>query len=118
MNFDFDRFSRIVTSVYNSGNPYSLEEVLEVFRCYLQEYETHTGHSHPPLRASQVARIIQDMPWLDDAGKGSTVADIVPGCYPAIIEQHFNTKYRRCDYNINHFFFGRIRELRYYETCY
>lgn len=118
MNFDFDRFSRIAASVYTSESPYSLEDVLEVFKCYFQQYEVYTGHSHPPLRALQIARIIQDMPWLDDVGKSGTSADIAPDCYPTIIEQHFNTRYRRCDYNINHFFSGKIRELRYYETCY
>ena len=38
--------------------------------------------------------------------------------HPPMIDQHFQTRYRRCDYNINHFFSGRIRELRFYETCY
>lgn len=88
MNFDFDRFSRIAASVYTSESPYSLEDVLGVFKCYFQQYEAYTGHSHPPLRASQVARIIQDMPWLDCVCRGSVSADITPDCYPVIIEQH------------------------------
>lgn len=41
--------------------------------------------------------------------------DIFPSVYPYIIQLHFKTKYRNCDYNINHFFSGRIRELRCYE---
>lgn len=118
MKFDFERFSRIAASVYNEGNPYSLGEVLGVFSAYFQRYEQHTGHPHPPIRASQIARIIQDMPWMDTVGKRSYIADIEPDCYPIIIEQHFKTRYRRCDYGINLFFSGRIRELRYYETCY
>lgn len=118
MNFDFDRFSRITASVYAGESPYSLADVLGVFKCYFQQYETYTGHPHPFLRASQIARIIQDMPWLDCACRRGVSADIAPDCYPTIIEQHFKTRYRRCDYNINHFFSGKIRELRYYETCY
>lgn len=118
MNFDFDRFSKIAASVYTRESPYSLEDVLGVFKCYFQQYEAYTGYSHPPLRASQIARIIQDMPWLDCVCRGSVSADITPDCYPVIIEQHFKTRYRHCDYNINHFFSGKVRELRYYETCY
>ena len=44
--------------------------------------------------------------------------DIDPDCYEDMIDRHFRTRYRNCDYNINHFFSGRIRELRFYETCY
>lgn len=116
MKFNFDLFSRIAASVYNNDNPYSLEEVLGVFFAYFQQYEYCTGHPHPPIRASQITQIIQDMPWIDAVHKGA--ADIESDCYPIIIEQHFKTRYWHCDYNINHFFSGRIRELRYFETCY
>ena len=44
--------------------------------------------------------------------------DIDPDCYEDMIDKHFRTRYRNCDYNINHFFSGRIRVLRFYETCY
>lgn len=38
--------------------------------------------------------------------------------YLILIDQHFQTEYQNCDYRINHFFSGSIRELRFYETCY
>lgn len=44
--------------------------------------------------------------------------DISPDAYYAMIDQHFATKYKNCDYNINHFFSGKVRELRFYESCY
>ena len=116
MLFDFHRFSKIAASVYNTGNPYSLEECLNVFRLYFQTYEEYMGHPHPPIRASQIARIMQDMPWMCEDNKGNLCADIFPDIYKYVIRLHFKTKYRRCDYNINHFFSGRIRELRLYEA--
>jgi len=126
MEFDFDRFSRIAASVYNEGNPYSLEEYLSVFRYYFQRYELYMKHPHPPIRASQIARIMQDMPFLKHPDPvwmglvkerlGHIPADISPDYYTDIINLHFKTKYRNCDYNINHFFSGRIRELRLYEA--
>lgn len=126
MEFDFDRFSRIAASVYNQGNPYSLEECLSVFRYYFQRYELYMKHPHPPIRASQIARIMQDMPFLkrpDPAlmefvreSFNYNPVDIYPDDYKYIINLHFKTEYRNCDYNINHFFSGRIRELRLYEA--
>jgi len=116
MLFDFRCFAKIAASVYNEGNPYSLDECLEVFRLYFQTYEEYTGHPHPPIQASQIARIMQDMPWVCEDDKGSRFADFPPDGYKDIIVLHFKTKYRRCDYNINHFFSGRIRELRMHES--
>lgn len=117
MIFDFKRFAEIVASVYDGGI-YSLEDVLKVFWYYFQKYEEHTGKPHPPIRTSQIIRIAQDMPWVDELDKGRYYADVEPSHYEAMIDQHFRTKYRNCDYNINHFFSGRVRELRFYEVCY
>ncbi len=115
MQFDFERFSKIAARVYQQGNPYSLEDCLEVFRCYFQTYEDFMNRPHPPIRASQISRIMQDMAWVCEEDKGGYYEDIDISSYPAIIILHFKTKYRRCDYNINHFFSGRIRKLRLYE---
>ena len=117
MVFDFEKFSNITASVFPDG-PYSLEEALSVFHYYFRKYEEHTGHPHPPIKASQIVRIVQDMPWICEADKGGVYSDVTVYAYYAMIDQHFATKYKRCDYNINHFFGGRIRELRFYETCY
>ena len=106
MFFDFDKFSSITASVY-ADSPYSLAEVLEVFRHYFEQYEAYTGAPHPPIRAVQIERIIREMPYIDETD-----------CYEDMIDRHFRTRYRNCDYNINHFFSGRIRVLRFYETCY
>lgn len=87
-----------------------------MFREYFQAYEQHTGHPHPPIRASQIARIMQDIPWVCADNKGSYYSDIVPECYPDLIALHFKTRYQHCDYSINHFFSGKIRELRLHEV--
>ena len=117
MKFNFGLFKAIATRVYNSMDSpvYSLEEVLWVFRFYFQTYEDTFGESHPPIRKEQIARIIEAMPFINwEDG----TADIYSSDYEALIEQHFQTRYHNCDYNINHFFSGDIRMLRYYETLY
>ena len=114
--FDFEKFSNLAGAVYrNCDVPYSLQDVLMVSRCYFGSYERCMEHPHPPIKATQIRRIIQEMPWICPEDKGSRFADIDPECYTDIIHQHFNTRYRNCDYNINHFFSGKVRELRYFE---
>lgn len=117
MTFDFEKFARITASVY-PVSPYTLEEALSVFHYYFEKYEEYTGRPHPPIKASQIVRICQDMPFVDRGYSGGLYVDIEPEAYPALIDRYFATKYRNCDRNINHFFSGRIRELRFYEELY
>lgn len=117
MLFDFEKFSDITASVY-PGGAYSLEDALSVFQYYFKKYEEHTGRPHPPIKASQIVRICQDMPYISQACSGGRYADIEPEDYPTLIDKYFATKYRNCDRNINHFFSGRIRELKFYEELY
>lgn len=116
MLFDFQRFSRIAASVYNQGSRYTLDECLTVFRCYFETYEEYIKRAHPPIRAPQIARIMKDMPFVMEGSKECGLSDIHPATYPYLIRLHFKTRYQRCDYNINHFFSGKIRELRLHET--
>lgn len=78
--FDFDKFSSITASVY-ADSPYSLAEVLEVFRHYFEQYEAYTGAPHPPIRAVQIERIIREMPYIDETDKANSTMDIDPDCY-------------------------------------
>lgn len=112
--FDFQRFSEIAASAYSDENLYTLKECLEVFRLYFQTYEEYMGHAHPPIRREQISRIMQVMPA--DGYYIPVYQEIAPDDYKSIIPLHFETKYKYCDYNINHFFSGIIRELRLHEA--
>ena len=115
MKFEFERFANILRGIYPES-PYTVEETLEVFRYFFGRYEEFTGEAHPAIKASQVIRICKIMPFLD--GQPGPISDIEPETYPEIIEQYFQTPFRNCNYRINHFFSGRIRELRLYESSY
>ena len=85
-----------------------------MFRQYFQAYETYIGRPHPPIRREQVDKIMQIMPAV-----GYDIPawpELTPEDYQSLISLHFKTRYKRCDFNINHFFSGRIRELRLYES--
>ena len=121
MLFDFGRFTTSVKLAYRrcNGSSYSLDDVLRVFLYYFETYELVMNKAHPTLTIEQIANIIDKMPFvLDEEHEKRGMIDISSDEYRAMIDQHFITKYRNCDYNINHFFSGRIRDMRYYETCY
>ena len=112
--FDFERFIIAAKLAYRrcSSCAYSFEEVLQVFQYYFETYELIFGEAHPMISIDQITRIIAKMPFVSDD------SIIAPEDYKIIIDQHFITNYQHCDYIINHFFSGRIREMRYFETLY
>lgn len=114
MFFDFSTFSILAGKAYDHGCPWRLVDVLRVFRWYFKAYEKWFGRPHPPIRMAQIRRIINTMPFLEENLGG--YPDLEPEDYRALIDQHFMTQYVACDYNINHFFSGRIRELRFHEV--
>ena len=119
MEFDFDWFTRLVKQVYPEEHEglYNLNETLAIFGYFFSAYERYMGMQHPPLRTDQIERIICAMPSIP----GESYDDVFcpdPEEYELMIDRYFETDYGRCDYRINHFFSGRIREIKYYETCY
>lgn len=123
MLFDFKTFSIFAKRAYNKAvnnenTVYPLNETLEVFRLYFLYYEQYFKQPHPNIRQVQIEHIIAAMPILEDASIGYKSFDVDLDCYKEMIPQHFKTPYKRCDYNINHFFSGDIRLLRFYETCF
>ena len=113
MQFDFSKFQKAVTRIYDKS-PYTLGEVLFVFKEYFKAYEEFVGRAHPRISVTQIRNIIEKMPYICEPYSG--IVDISPEYYTDIITQHFLTEYFGCDYNINHFFSGRIRELRLEEV--
>ena len=116
MQFDFGRFSRIAATAYPVGCQYTVGECLEVFRCYFQTYEDCIGRPHPPIRREQIRRIMEEMPCTVMEDRGGSLEPLAPEDYLDLIDLHFKTRYRNCHYNINHFFSGRIREMRLYDA--
>lgn len=96
--------------------PYTKDEMLNVFAYFFDSYSCRFGQEHPPLRREQIRRIIQRMPFFDDH-RGRDV-DLDAEYYPALIDSYFATPFRNCDYRINHFFSGRVREVRFYDAIY
>lgn len=124
MRFDFEAFSKFARRAYDNvvaqgDTVYNFEDALAVFRYYFSWYEYARHRRHPNIRLPQIESILVAMPYVEEhCHKQIETYDIELKDYSEIIPQHFKTRYARCDYNINHFFSGDIRMLRYYETCY
>ena len=118
MIFNFEKFKRIAVKAYRRvDNPiFDLEEVLIIFGWYFYRYEQMRREPHPPIRTEQVERLIEEMPYCE--GVSGDLLELYPEDYAAMIDQYFKTRYRNCDYNINHFFSGQIRSIKFYEACY
>lgn len=114
MTFNFEHFKQVAKIAYRrcGDHPYTLEDVLDIFEYYFDSYELVFERPHPMISLAQTERIIRAMPECDNPGlPWDTSETIEPGDYEELIDQHFSTEYRSCDYNVNHFFCGAIRYI-------
>lgn len=117
--FNFEVFTTVVAEVYSGlESSYNLDDVLRILQYFFQKYEAEMGECHPGIKRKQIADIIEAMPqiWGNKDGKQEALLDLDPDYYPALIDQYFQTYFPHCNYRINHFFSGRVRELRLYEV--
>lgn len=91
---------------HDSGYPYTIENVIGVFKSFFAAYESNSGSEHPWVSLRQLEQIIKVMPWTEIYGEY-----ITPELYPEIIEEYFQTELN-ADYRIYHFFSGNIRLMR------
>ena len=133
LQFNFELFKTLAACAYKKvgDDALSLAEVLNIFEYYFRRYELHNFSDcpfdppdyrvHPNIRARQIEHIIALMPYVSDPSYDDII-DLGVGDYEEMIDKHFRTKYMVgrgvCDFNINHFFSGNIRVLRYYEMRY
>lgn len=121
MDYDsWSEFVRIASYAYNEMGGYgpkvgmTFKDAAWVFCVYFSKYFETFGVEHPHISKAQIKRIMWKIPYIFEADVGGP-ADIDTEDYRQLIDKHFKTDYRDCDYNINHFFSGRIRQLRWYE---
>ena len=67
MQFDFSKFQKAVTRIYDKS-PYTLGEVLFVFKEYFKAYEEFIGRAHPRISVTQIRNIIEKMPYIAHTG--------------------------------------------------
>ena len=116
MIFDFGTFSKTIIQAYDESIcNYDLEDVIAIFRYYFESYESYFKTPHPFINFHQVLKIMNLMDEVEDDELNRSHC-IDPGEYVDMIDKYFCTVYKNCDYNINHFFSGKIRLIKLYET--
>lgn len=115
---DLRIFDSMVKREYKESDPWELEGYLYVFHKYFDTYEEYFQEPHPHISKANIRKLMDRMPYLDFENRGSMSERLDPDSYDALIGRYFELDWQHCDYNINHFFSGQIREMRFYEMCY
>lgn len=96
-----------------SPSSWSLEDCLELFEDYFQEYQMRTGHAHPHMKTETIRNIISGLEWVEDCFGRWYSLD--PEDYPEIISAYFEQDFPGCNYSMAHFMSGSIRINRCFE---
>lgn len=116
---DYDIFDKLVSRVYHEEeDPWTLEEYIWVFHKFFDTYRKTFSELHPHISQRQIRAIMDKMPYLTCESRYNTEEDLAPEDYGPMIDRYFDMDWENCDYRINHFFSGQIREMRFYEVLY
>ena len=112
----YDKFKRICEWIHNTVDTghFSFDDCMKVFGLYFDAYQDFTGQWHPIPSYKQIAAIMEKIPFADAESRIPLEVED----YKALIPAYFLIDFPNCDYHISHFFSGKIREHRYYETIY
>jgi len=92
------------------------ENVIPAVEYYLEAYERIFRNNHPSLKASQWQRVIDNI--LHVELEFNQEEDISLDQLIKIVDKHFITDYKDCDYSILHFISPGVMKNRFYEECY
>ncbi len=115
---DLRIFDSMVKREYKESDPWELEDYLYVFHYYFRVYEQCFGRPHPHIKREQIRNIMDSMPCINCESRYDTEEDLTPEDYGPMIDRYFQLNWEGSDYNVNHFFSGQIREMRFYEVLY
>lgn len=103
---------QIIKSCNRQGmQDYSL--CVDIIKYYYALYRATFNQEHPCLSNPAMDKVIEAIQFGTDI-----VEDADFDMYQEMIDQHFKTHYKNCDYNICHFMTEGVRNNRFYETCY
>lgn len=117
--FNDEYFKRMLKRAYwdAGGNGImTYEEVEEIFTYYIATYKKNFGKPHNYLRMETIKDIIVNLSFCEHSNGNSF--DLEIDVYKELIDKHFDTIYKNCDYSISHFMSGDIRANRCYELGY
>lgn len=95
-------------------SPYTAEELAEVFDLFFHKFRLFTGREHPEPKPGKLFTLAVVLPYYsatttDPRLISGKACEILPEQYGRIMDNYFASKYRGCNYHIDHFFAGSIR---------
>lgn len=91
--------------------------VVECVEYYISLYQDYRGTDHPRLKEEQWDHVVENLFYVVNEDYGIDF-DLSETDILDMMEQHFKTKYKNCDYNILHFMSDGVRVRRMYEVAY
>jgi hypothetical protein len=82
---------------------------------YLQKYQKVMNHEHPKLKLKQWQKVINNIVIAED-NRTSKNEELLGKLFEQVVDKHFETPYKNCDYNIMHFISGQVMINRYFEV--
>ena len=73
------------------------------------------NHEHPKLKLKQWQKVINNIVIAED-NRTSKNEELLGKLFEQVVDKHFETPYKNCDYNIMHFISGQVMINRYFEV--
>lgn len=112
---------QIIGSCHRNGVDSSdlINEVIYIIRYFYSRYSMYFGTEHPRINNKTMDSVVRN---IIDGTENMIVGGLLDAVdrddYVLMIDKYFDTYFKNCDYNIQHFMTSGIRELRYYEAVY
>lgn len=116
-SIDYDILDRQIGSACKSAeieNAVDIDNIKFIVKYYFKSFYSTFGHEHTRLNQKVMVDVVSNIKWSPSDMVDGTDRDM----YMALIDQHFQTQYKNCDYSIVHFLTEGILTNRFYETCY
>ncbi len=112
--FPSDKIRNSPLPFYNYRDNYDVDENdYDVVLYYMKAYGFFRRNDHPKLKPDQWHKVFEDIRYCQ-----ACEDKLEPDDLKLMIDKHFSTKYKNCDYNIIHFMSDVIKNNRYYEAVY
>ncbi len=113
--FDWSILEKQIIGACNRTDAEDPQPYIDIIEYYYQTY-MHTFHEeHPRLSSKAMDSVISAIQCGTDLIEDDRLNIDM---YRAMIDKHFQTQYKNCDYSICHFMTEGIRNNRFYETGY
>ena len=107
--FNADKVQNLLRNNY----PDRIDLIRDNVYYYLDKYEDSQGERHPNLKLHQWENIFDNITKLEYDYKEIILSGKL---YRKIVDYHFDTEYKYCDYHLPHFVSGQVIHNRYQEV--